>query len=193
MLFLPKRWKATSNSINSKSKNIRGRSLPAGSSGSISFQVAIRANSDWEKAIYIQKTGEHMLNPFNILHLLPPGHDGKTMSLAEFVETHGCALYAAADLLGGKRAARAVVELSERLARDPRPTRRTRQLAMDVLGVLALVNAHDDTRPEAGRFALLEPSDPRVEGICLLTDTLLEAVVGADTSLDGSGSAVKAA
>ncbi|SIO39496.1 hypothetical protein SAMN05444722_1862 [Rhodovulum sp. ES.010] len=133
-----------------------------------------------------------MFDPFNLPHLRPPGHDGRTMSLHAFVESHGSALHAAAGLLGGKTAARAVVELSERLAREPRPTRRTRQLAMDVLGVLALVNVHDDTRPEAGRFAMLDPSDPRVEDICLLTDGLLDAV-RADVTFDGGGSAMRAA
>jgi hypothetical protein len=46
----------------------------------------------------------------------------------------------------------------------------------DLLGILTLEHVHDDTRIEAMLFAEIDPADPVVEDICLLTDGLRDVL-----------------
>lgn len=56
----------------------------------------------------------------------------------------------------------------------------------ELLSLLMLENVHDPERPEAGFFALIDPADPAIEEICLLTDGFRNALeqAGALTAED---------
>ena len=85
-------------------------------------------------------------------------------------------LKSAAILLAGARGGRLVDDLSMRLADDRELSRSALHLAGNLLDVLALEFVHDFEREEAMLFAQIEPGDPRVDEICLLTEELHEAI-----------------
>ncbi len=117
-------------------------------------------------------------------HAFPMSSGNATTLLHEFVETHGDALRSAALLLSGRPGPRLVDDLAERLTREPIPGRKTLQAAGRLLALLSLENVHDDEGLEAGLFAQLDPAEPYVEEICVLTDGFRDAVRAA-----GQGSA----
>ncbi|WGT52616.1 hypothetical protein [Thioclava nitratireducens] len=90
--------------------------------------------------------------------------------MSEFLTENRQALREAATLLGGPQAARRVAALTRDLA-QPTPISRTlwRQLQW-VSDLLTLELVDDLDSLEAGYFADLDPNDPVVEEICLLTD-----------------------
>ncbi|WP_051202746.1 hypothetical protein [Sediminimonas qiaohouensis] len=92
------------------------------------------------------------------------------------------ALSNAAGLLAGDRGLRLVETIAEALQRGAGRSQSTRTVLRDLLGVLSLEHVHDDTRPEAGFFADIDPEDPVVEEICLLTDELRDAIERADAA-----------
>jgi len=102
-----------------------------------------------------------------------------------FVMAHQGALWHAARLLGGYESARLVDRCVELLLQELCVTPRTAVMLRQILAVLSLDDTDDPNLPFMGYFALIEPNDPVVEEICLLTDGLrgaLAQLVG-DTDL----------
>ncbi|MGX0977213.1 succinate dehydrogenase/fumarate reductase flavoprotein subunit [Roseovarius sp. MBR-51] len=101
-------------------------------------------------------------------------------ALRQFFEEYQDGLATAAELLAGKRGRRVVNTIMEGLGLDGALTRATWNALRDLLGILTLENVHDEDREEAALFAAIDPADPVVEEICLLSDglrRLLEAMI----------------
>lgn len=96
--------------------------------------------------------------------------------LRAFLSENSDALGHAAVLLAGRRGARLINALSDGLDQPGPLTRRMRRLLLDLRGVLFLEHVHDEDREEAACFAQLDPEDPAVSEICLLADSLQEAL-----------------
>lgn len=97
--------------------------------------------------------------------------------LRVFVVAHLDGLRNAAGLLAGSRGVRLVETIYDRLRNDTsRIARKTWHAIRDLLGILTLEHVHDETRPEASFFANIDPMDPVVEEVCLLTDGLRAAL-----------------
>lgn len=93
----------------------------------------------------------------------------------------------AAVLLGGRRGARLINAIREALS-QPRPiTRRLRSQLLDLRRLLFLEHAYDENWGDDACFVLLEPDDPIVPEICLLADTLNEALENAGLIDTGDG------
>lgn len=90
----------------------------------------------------------------------------------------------AADLLGGPDGLRLAQSVIDGLARPHPPFERTLAACSDLLDLFKLEHVHDPSRAEAERFALIDPASPIVEEICLLADTLQEAL---ETYLEEAG------
>ncbi|MBV7380581.1 hypothetical protein [Maritimibacter dapengensis] len=81
----------------------------------------------------------------------------------------------AAVLLAGKKGKQLVDDIVEALARNTKPDRRTLRNLVQLHRILSLDAIDED--PEAqGRFLMIAPTDPVVEEICLLSDSLLDAL-----------------
>ncbi|PVA07505.1 hypothetical protein [Thalassorhabdomicrobium marinisediminis] len=108
-------------------------------------------------------------------------------ALHHFAETHNQAIQNAALLLGGRhwlaRAQRLLTDLC-----NPHPlTRRIAREAKALLSLLELDHVDKLNSIEAACFAMLDPEDPYVEEICLLTDLLRDALDDAAQSVALSG------
>lgn len=103
-------------------------------------------------------------------------------SIHHFVEDNAEALQNAALLLGGQPWLKRVQKLFESLAAESPLPRRTQREITALLGLLTLEHVHDPYRPEAAYFAVLDPSSPYVEEICLLADDLRRAIDEANPS-----------
>jgi hypothetical protein len=101
------------------------------------------------------------------------------------VQDHAVGLRAAADLLGGPDHVAAVDEIVDRLKAEPVPSRRTLRLLDELLMLLSLELITDLESPEAAMFGLVDPADPVVAEICLLTDRLREVLAGFKAPTDG--------
>lgn len=97
-----------------------------------------------------------------------------------YVSAHREGLWHAARLLGGYESARLVDRCVEVLAQDRCMTPRTRIMLGQILAVLSLDNVDDPDLPYCAHFAVIDPLDPIVEDICLLTDGLRSALERAD-------------
>ena len=97
-------------------------------------------------------------------------------AIHRFISAHRDALRNAARLLGGYNAIHLVDGIVDALDREHQPSRRTTDLLHDLEDLLALENVGDPDRVESGYFAMIDPSDPAVEEICLLTDQFREAL-----------------
>lgn len=84
------------------------------------------------------------------------------------------ALQNAALLLGGAPALRLVQSLFEEFSLNVALTRMAKRNLVELHKVLSLHYVDDPERLEHGLFAEIEPMDPVVEDICLLTDDLLD-------------------
>ncbi len=73
------------------------------------------------------------------------------------------------------------------------PTSRTIRALNDLFDILALENVDDLTHPEAHFFAAIDPSEPIVEEICLLTDELAAIISDMDTAAEQQSSNGRAA
>lgn len=93
-----------------------------------------------------------------------------------FVVAHQEGLWHAARLLGGYESARLVDRCVELLLQEQRVTPRTAVMLRQILSVLSLDATDDPNLPYMGFFALIDPNDPVVEEICLLTDGLHHAL-----------------
>lgn len=96
--------------------------------------------------------------------------------LREFLATNADALGNAAVLLAGRRGARLVNAIRDGFGQPGRLTRRMRRLLLQLRDVLFLEHAHDEFWEDAGGLAVLEPDDPAVPEICLLADSLQDAL-----------------
>ena len=96
--------------------------------------------------------------------------------LRRFVLSYRKALTNAAALLAGARGVRSVESLAAGLTESAEPSRRTWAALRDLLGILTLEHVHDPDREECALFAALDPTDHRVEEICLLTDGLRDVL-----------------
>ncbi|WP_334061618.1 hypothetical protein [Limimaricola cinnabarinus] len=93
-----------------------------------------------------------------------------------FVSRNYEGLWHAARLLGGYESARLVDRCAELLAQDQCVSQRTRVMLDQILATLSLEHVHDENLPYMGFFAVIDPCDPAVEEICLLTDGLRQAL-----------------
>ncbi|SEM81179.1 hypothetical protein [Palleronia pelagia] len=89
-----------------------------------------------------------------------------------FVSRNYEGLWHAARLLGGYESARLVDRCVELLAQDQCVSQQARIMLDQILAVLSLEHVHDENLPYMGFFAVIDPCDPAVEEICLLTDGL---------------------
>ena len=94
--------------------------------------------------------------------------------LITFLSEHDQALISAAELLGGASWYRRALRLLNQLHSSDVLTRRAIQDLEALRDLLALENVGDCDRDEAGFFASIDPSDPRVAEICLLSERLSE-------------------
>lgn len=99
-----------------------------------------------------------------------------------FMSAHHEGLWQAARLLGGYESARLVDRCVALLEQERCVTRRSRIMLTQILSILSLDQAHDPDLPYMGYFAVIDPSDPVVEEICLLTDHLRDALDRSDSS-----------
>lgn len=93
-----------------------------------------------------------------------------------FVSKNYEGLWHAARLLGGYESARLVDQCVELLVQDQAVTHRTSVMLDQILSLLSLDKVDDPNLPYMGFFALIDPLDPVVEEICLLTDDLRHAL-----------------
>lgn len=103
------------------------------------------------------------------------------LPLHAYFEQNGEGLRHAARLLGGYDAMQRVDRIYAALQADVNISRLTRMSLDAVRGLLCLENVGDPDRVEMGFFAVIDPSDPIVEEICLLTDGLTAAIAEYDT------------
>ena len=93
------------------------------------------------------------------------------LQLLVYFTTYRDGLADAAELLGGPVAARRVHNLVDALS-VPQP-RMTRWIGRELVALHRLLTLHDVgdfDRPEAFYFSLIDPADPAIADICLLTD-----------------------
>ena len=96
--------------------------------------------------------------------------------LREFLSGHASALLHAAGLLGGAPARRRTSRLLLDIMSADHLTARIQREIVALRALLRLENVDNDTCRESGFFAMINPSDPVVEQICLLTDQLDHAL-----------------
>lgn len=81
----------------------------------------------------------------------------------------------AAMLLAGPRGKQLIDDIIDALARSPIPDRRTLRNLVQLHCILSLKLIGEDPKTQ-GRFLMIAPTDPVVEEIYLLNDSLLEAL-----------------
>lgn len=101
-----------------------------------------------------------------------------------FISARQEALWHAARLLGGYESARLVDRCIELLTLDRRVTTRTRFMLDQILALLSLEKVDDPDLPYMWHFAVIDPVDPVVEEICLLTDELRHALERRDVEFN---------
>ncbi|WP_017927504.1 hypothetical protein [Limimaricola hongkongensis] len=103
-------------------------------------------------------------------------------ALHQFIETNNEALQNAALLLGGRPWLRRVQALIDELRFDASFSNKLRREVLALYELLTLEHVHDMERPEAAYFAMLDPSAPYVEDICLLVEGLEHALQDAGSA-----------
>jgi uncharacterized protein (DUF58 family) len=109
----------------------------------------------------------------NSTPVLPSDH---FIGLRRFVDDNVDALTHAASLLAGAKGRRIVTIILEGLQNSIQPSARTMRALQELLSILSLENVHDEMSDECGFFAAIDPCDPAVADICLLTDGLRTAM-----------------
>ena len=104
-----------------------------------------------------------------------------------FISAHHEGLWYAAQRLGGRETARLVDRCVELLLHDRCLTRRTQIMLKQILDVLSLENVDDPALPYMEHFVAIDPLDPVVEEICLLSDGLRHAFECSSASTIGQG------
>jgi len=113
--------------------------------------------------------------------------DHSFTDLRQFIGDYQPALANAASLLAGRKGLRLVDLIVDGLQHRLAPSPRTMHALNELLSILSLGSVHDEMSDESGFFAMLDPADPIVSEICLLTDGLrdvLQAVPAGGTELD---------
>lgn len=100
----------------------------------------------------------------------------RTLALRLFVQENLVGLQNAATILGGSRGSRIIDCVRDGILTEDELRRSVWRALRELLGILTLENVHDESREESALFALIDPADPIVEQICLLTDGLREAL-----------------
>lgn len=115
---------------------------------------------------------------FDIQHAAQSSSSDQTAlsDLRQFVDTYAGALYDAAALLAGGRGVLLVDRIVEGVAHPDGSNRRTIEALRDLRDILTLEHVDDFARPETHYFFAIDPSEPIVEDICLLSDHL-EAIM----------------
>ena len=99
-----------------------------------------------------------------------------TDPLQTFLCSNQKPLTRAAHLIAGSADVACINQLVDATARPgPLDATACRQVKR-LLGILSLEHVHDDNRPEASFFAAINPADPFVETICMLTGGLRSAI-----------------
>lgn len=101
---------------------------------------------------------------------------GSEDALRAYFQDNDEALGHAAVLLGGRRGARLINAVREAMDRQGPFTRRLRRQLLELRDLLFLEYAYNDDWGDGTGFALLEPDDPIVPGICFLADSLEQAL-----------------
>ena len=91
-----------------------------------------------------------------------------------FLATQAPGLEAAAQLLGGQRWSGRVRQLCVDVSDGSLPSRACLRELKALLGLLRLESVYDLTSEEAACFAMIDPTDPRIFEICLITDRLAQ-------------------
>lgn len=107
-----------------------------------------------------------------------------TAAVLSFVSEHYEALWHAARLLGGYDSARLVDRCLERLTADQTVTPRAEIMLLQIMELLSLERVDDPDQPYMGFFAVIDPCDPVVEEICLLTDQMREVLCASGIETD---------
>jgi hypothetical protein len=119
---------------------------------------------------------EDIVANFSLNHRGEPS----VLPVATYVAEHQAALWHAARFLGGYEAALLVDQLAAALQQDSRMTAGVRSVLGRLLSLLTLEHVHDVHRPEMAYFVTIDPADPAIEEICLLTDGLRSALHQSD-------------
>lgn len=106
----------------------------------------------------------------------PANSAAPALPVHAYFEQNSEALRHAARLLGGYDAMQGVDRIYAALKADGNISRRTRLSLEALRDLLRLENVGDPDRVEMGFFAVIDPSDPVVEEICVLTDGLDSAI-----------------
>ena len=117
-------------------------------------------------------------------HIRPDFHDFETAAasvpMRGFLHENARALTDAAALLAGRRGMRLAQTVIDDFAAAAGPFGSTCRALEELRAILTLEHVHDETREEAGFFALIDPADPIVEDVCLLADGYTEALDRSD-------------
>lgn len=107
-----------------------------------------------------------------------------TKAFLTFIQDYSEALQNAALLLGGQWALKRVQFLVDHLATNRALTRRAKSDIVALHKLLTLQNVGDPERIETALFSNLDPADPVVEELCLLSDALLDHMRAVDSQSD---------
>lgn len=102
--------------------------------------------------------------------------DFAVLPILKFLSENHDALWHAARLLGGYDTSRLVDRCADIFERERRMTRTARLMLDQILSVLTLEKVHEPDTPYMGFFAVIDPNDPVVAEICLLSDGLSAAI-----------------
>ena len=97
-----------------------------------------------------------------------------------FTYQHDQALQSASLVLAGQFALKRTQSLLDEIRSANAMTRRLQSGIVELHKLLSLYYVHDENRIEAAYFADLDPGDPYVEEICLLTEALTELLYRID-------------
>ena len=122
-----------------------------------------------------------------------PALDDVPFNLRRFIDGHQDGLYDAAALLAGGRGIHLVDRIVEGMADPDGLTRRTLTALNDLREIIALEHVDDFSRPEAHFFTAIDPAEPIVEEICLLTDKLAAIISDLNTAAEQQSSDGRAA
>jgi len=101
------------------------------------------------------------------------------LALRTFLTEYCEALGHAAVLLADRRGAKLINAIGDGLNQSGPLTRRMHRLLLELRGLLFLEHAYGDDYDDVSFFAMLDPEDPIVTELCILADSLDEALRGA--------------
>lgn len=105
------------------------------------------------------------------------------ISCLVWVLEHRDALTCAARLLGGEPAARRLMRILDAAPHQTHPTRRCLRELIWLHALLSLENVGDPDQVETECFFEIDPADPSIEEICLLTEALRDHLASISAEL----------